>query len=121
MMQAEQIFQGSWASYPEEVTSASVGERLDQWLSRLQQAVSSLDPTSQLFRGLSPMLSTLTHLRAQLTCCFNIKGTPRTNNDLERCIRAIKTRYRRICGRKNWNAYILRYGSCVAYCQVTSG
>ena len=29
--------------------------------------------------------------------------------------RAIKTRYRRISGRKNWNAYLVRYGSRVAY------
>lgn len=40
---------------------------------------------------------------------------PRTNNDLERFIRAIKTRYRRISGRKNWNAYLLRYGRRTAF------
>jgi hypothetical protein len=27
----------------------------------------------------------------------------------------LKTQYRRISGRKNWNAYLLRYGRCVAY------
>src|SRR5207302_4818796 len=25
------------------------------------------------------------------------------------------TQYRRVSGRKNWNAYLLRYGRCVAY------
>jgi hypothetical protein len=40
---------------------------------------------------------------------------PRTNNDLERFIRALKTRYRRISGRKNWNAYLLRYGRRIAF------
>jgi hypothetical protein len=40
---------------------------------------------------------------------------PRTNNEMELTIRAIKTRYRRISGRKNWNGYLLRYGRCVAY------
>ena len=34
---------------------------------------------------------------------------------MERSIRGLKTRYRRISGRKNWNAYLLRYGRCVAY------
>jgi hypothetical protein len=34
---------------------------------------------------------------------------------MELLIRAIKTRYRRISGRKNWNAYLLRYGRSVAY------
>jgi hypothetical protein len=34
---------------------------------------------------------------------------------MERSIRSLKTQYRRISGRKNWNAYLLRYGRCVAY------
>jgi hypothetical protein len=34
---------------------------------------------------------------------------------MERRIRGLKTRYRRISGRKNWNSYLLRYGRCVAY------
>jgi hypothetical protein len=40
---------------------------------------------------------------------------PRTNNDMEGFIRSLKTRYRRISGRKNWNRYLLRYGRRVAY------
>ena len=39
---------------------------------------------------------------------------PRTNNDLERTIWAVKMHYRRIIGRKHWNSYLLRYGRCVA-------
>jgi hypothetical protein len=34
---------------------------------------------------------------------------------MERSIRGLKTRYRRISGRKNWNSYLLRYGRSVAY------
>ena len=115
MMQAEHIFDGSWASAAAEVTTEAVGKRLDQWLAQLRDYVSTLEPSHQLFEGLSPLLATMEHLRPHLTCCYDIKDLPRTNNDLERCIRAIKTRYRRICGRKNWNGYVLRYGSCVAY------
>jgi hypothetical protein len=115
MMQAEQIFDGSWASTQEEITQASVGERLDHWLEHLQIYVSTLEPSQQLFQGLCPLLGTLSHQRPHLMCWYDVQGLPRTHNDLERCIRAIKTRYRRICGRKNWNAYVLRYGSCVAY------
>ena len=47
--------------------------------------------------------------------CYDREGFPRTNNDMERWIRSLKTRYRRISGRKNWNSYLLRYGRCVAY------
>ncbi len=34
---------------------------------------------------------------------------------MERSIRGLKTQYRRVSGRKNWNAYLLRHGRCVAY------
>lgn len=113
--QAEHIFDGSWSSTPEEVTNAGVRERLDRWLEQLQSYLLTLAPDSPLFQGLDALFQTLTHLRPHLVCCYDAEGFPRTNNDLERCIRAIKTRYRRICGRKNWNSYVLRYGSCVAY------
>jgi len=115
VLQAEHIFDGSWSSVPEEVSNAAVGERLDHWLERLEKYLRTLDPSQQLYQGLEPLLQTLSHLRPHLVCCYDVENFPRTNNDLERCIRAIKTRYRRICGRKNWNSYVLRYGSCVAY------
>ena len=34
---------------------------------------------------------------------------------MERRIRGLKTRSRRVSGRKNWNSSLLRYGRCVAY------
>ena len=115
VLQAEHIFDGSWSGAPEEVTNAAVGERLDRWLEQLQTYLSTLEPSGLLYQGLEPLAQTLLHLRPHLVCCYDVENFPRTNNDLERCIRAIKTRYRRICGRKNWNSYVLRYGSCVAY------
>ena len=41
--------------------------------------------------------------------------SPHTNNDMEGSIQGLKTRYRRISGRKNWNSYLLRYERSVAY------
>src|SRR6266700_3162778 len=52
---------------------------------------------------------------SHLVQCYDRQDFPRTNNDLERSIRGLKTQYRRVSGRKNWNAYLLRYGRCVAY------
>jgi len=54
-------------------------------------------------------------LRPYLVQCYDREEFPRTNNDMESSIRRLKTRYRRISGRKNWNAYLLRYGRSVAY------
>ena len=60
-------------------------------------------------------LQVLTNLRPYLVQCYDRQDFPRTNHDMERSIRGLKTQYRRVSGRKNWNAYLLRYGRCVAY------
>src|SRR5882724_7136400 len=64
---------------------------------------------------LTSFLHVLSNLRPHLIQCYNREHFPRTNNDMERSIRALKTQYRRMSGRKNWNRYLLRYGRCVAY------
>lgn len=115
VLRVEAIFDGSWATRPQEVTTAAVGVRLDDCLAQLESVLPTLTPGSRLAKGLGELARVLTHLRPHLLLCYDHPGLPRTNNDLERTIRAIKTRYRRISGRKNWNAYLLRYGSCVAY------
>ena len=60
-------------------------------------------------------MQVLSNLRPYLVQCYDRKDFPRTNNDMERSIRGLKTQYRRVSGRKNWNAYLLRYGRYVAY------
>jgi hypothetical protein len=57
----------------------------------------------------------LSNLRPYLVQCYDRRDFPRTNNDMERSIRGLKTQYRRVSGRKNWNAYLLRHGRSVAY------
>lgn len=111
----EHILDGSWAQPGEVVSNATVGSRLDGW--RKQMAQQLTDGTfSELEREcLTECLQVLTNLRPYLVQCYDRKAFPRTNNEMERCIRGLKTQYRRISGRKNWNAYLLRYGRCVAY------
>jgi hypothetical protein len=47
--------------------------------------------------------------------CYDLQALPRTNNDMEGFIRSVKTRYRRVSGRKNGNRYLIRYGARVAF------
>lgn len=89
--------------------------RLDAYLDRLSRFVAAPERTEDEKERLGHLLKVLTHLRSGLVQCYDIEGFPRTNNDMERTIRAIKMHYRRISGRKNWNNYLLRYGRCVAY------
>jgi hypothetical protein len=97
------------------VSNATVGQRFDGWCARLREQVSdsSLSPTER--RCLEHFVHVTDNMRPQLIQCYDLASLPRTNNDMEGFIRAIKTRYRRISGRKNWNRYLLRYGRRVAY------
>jgi hypothetical protein len=53
-----------------------------------------------------------------LFTCYDVDGLPRTNNELERYMRRIKSGQRRILGRKNVHDFTIRYGryaACVDY------
>jgi hypothetical protein len=64
---------------------------------------------------LAHFVGVLTRMHPHLFVWTATPGLARTNNDLERFIRAMKTRYRRMSGRKNWQAYLLRYGQRIAF------
>ena len=115
VLSAEHILDGSWASRKEEVTNAQVGHRFDAWYRELQALAQTGTLSADEQACLVHFLQVLEHLRPYLIHCYDIAPFPRTNNDMEGYICAIKTRYRRISGRKNWNVYLLRYGSRVAY------
>ena len=115
VLSVEHILDESLAQEGEVVSNATVGSRLDGW--REQMAPQLTDGTlSELEQEcLTQFLQQLSNLRCHLVQCYDRKDFPRTNNEMERSIRGLKTQYRRISGRKNWNAYLLRYGRCVAY------
>src|SRR5438874_11916708 len=115
VLHAEHLLSGRWAQAGDVVSNASVGERLDAW--RQELAKQATDGTlSELEQAcLTEFLQVFANLRPHLVQCYDRQDFPRTNNELERSIRGLKTQYRRISGRKNWNAYLLRYGRCVAY------
>ena len=115
VLEVEHLLEGSWAEPGEEVSNATVGSRLDRWREQMATLLSE-ETLSDLEREcLGECLQVLSNLRPYLVQCYDRKDFPRTNNEMERSIRALKTQYRRISGRKNWNAYLLRYGRSLAY------
>jgi len=115
VVDVEHILDESLAQPGEMVSNATVGSRLDAWREQMAQQLSD-STLSELEREcLSEFLQVLSNLRPYLVQCYDRQDFPRTNNEMERSIRALKTQYRRISGRKNWNAYLLRYGRYVAY------
>ena len=96
-------------------SNVAVGSCLDRWRERMaaQLTDGSLSELEQ--ECLTEFLQVLSNLRPYRVECYERQDFPRTNNDMERSIRGLKTQYRRVSGRKHWNAYLLRYGRCVAY------
>ena len=50
-----------------------------------------------------------------LFTCYEVADLPRTNNDLETFMSHLKTRQRRITGRKDVHDFVLRYGPYAAF------
>jgi len=115
LLEVEHLLDGSLVPEQEVVSNVTVGNRLDRWRERMSTQLRD-GPLSELEREcLTEFLQVFSNLRAHLVQCYDREDFPRTNNDMERSIRGLKTQYRRVSGRKNWNAYLLRYGRCVAY------
>lgn len=115
VLEAEHILDGSWALSGEVVSNEQVAQRFDQWRTQLAESLMDEAMSPLEHECLEQFLQVLTNLRPYLIQCYDREDFPRTNNDTERVIRGLKTRYRRISGRKNWNSYLLRYGRCVVF------
>ena len=115
VLDAEHILDGSWAKPGESLSNEKVGRRFDRWRKTLARCLSDATLSSLEQECLEQFLQVLSNLRPYLIQCYDRQEFPRTNNELERSIRGLKTQYRRISGRKNWNNYLLRYGRSVAY------
>jgi hypothetical protein len=116
VIETEHILAGDWVKEEEVLTNKVVAEHFDAWLATLQAQLSAKENLTEIEEEcLTHFLEVSRSLRPRLMCCYDIPGLPRTNNDMEGYIRGLKTRYRRVSGRKNWNAYLLRYGQSIAY------
>jgi Transposase IS66 family len=115
LLEVEHLLDESLVPEGEVVSNATVGSRLDAW--RAQMAAQLTDGSLSEWERecLTECLRVLSNLRPHLVQCYDRQDFPRTNNDRERSIRRLKTQYRRVSGRKNWNASLLRYGRSVAY------
>ena len=115
LLEVEHILDASPAQAGAVVSNATVGSRLDAWRAQMATRLSDAPLSEREQEYLTEFLQVLSNLRPYLVQCYDREEFPRTNNDMEGSIRRLKTRYRRISGRKNWNAYLLRYGRSVAY------
>jgi hypothetical protein len=108
VLDVEHILDGSWAQGEAKVSNAKVGRRLDTWRKQMSRHLTDGTQCDLEQECLAQFLQQLSNLRPHLVQCYDREGFPRTNNEMERSIRGLKMRYRRISGRKNWNSYLLR-------------
>ncbi len=116
VLQAERILSGdALTAGGVPISNATVGQQFDRWCTGLRDRRVDATLTETERRCLQHFLHVTTNMRPRLIHCYDVAGMPRTNNDMEGFIRSVKTRYRRISGRKNWNRYLIRYGARVAF------
>jgi hypothetical protein len=116
VLRAEQILAGdTLRNQGMVVSNATVGQAFDAWCQELREQLASDGLSKTEAQCLKHFVHVTTNMRPRLICCYDLVDMPRTNNDMEGFIRSLKTRYRRISGRKNWRGYLLRYGRSVAY------
>ena len=99
------------------LTSRRVAQAVDRYLTELlAQVVFDGDEEDQ--RVAMHINRTFRNRWWGLFTCYDVEDLPRTNNELERYMRQIKTGQRRVSGRKNVHDFIIRYGryaACVDY------
>jgi hypothetical protein len=104
----------------EETTPNPTGQdieiQVDDYLVELSQR-NDLDETDQVIA--QHIITTFRNRWWGLFVCYDIPDLPATNNDLESFFGRLKTNQRRITGRKSVNSFVLRYGSYVAFIDLS--
>jgi len=98
---------------PSPLTSQAVAQQVDRYLTDL------LAPTGPATEETDHQVAvhidqTLRSRWWGLFTCYDVPALPRTNNELERYMRRIKTGQRRISGHKDVHDFLIRYGRYVA-------
>ncbi len=95
-------------------TSQRVAQAVDRYLIELQAQVAakSNEKDQQVATHIN---DTFRRRWWGLFKCYDVEGLPRTNNELERYMRRIKTGQRRISGHKHVHDFLIRYGRYAAF------
>ncbi len=95
-------------------TSVVIAQAVDAYLLRLKERLSQT--TEQADQVVAAHIDrTFRSFWWELFVCYDVDGLPRTNNDLERFMRFLKSGQRRISGRHNVHDPMIRYGAFLAF------
>jgi hypothetical protein len=114
LIDLEHLLDSSKQSTQLPLTSQEVAQAVDRYLTELLAKVAA-DTDEENQRVATHINETFRSRWWGLFICYDVEGLPRTNNDLERYMRRIKTGQRRVSGRKNVHDFLIRYGRYAAY------
>jgi len=117
LIDLEHLLEPSQQAHQPPLTSQGVAQAVDDYLTKLLAQVAT-DTDEENQRVAVHINETFRNRWWGLFTCYDVKDLPRTNNDLERDMRRIKTGHRRVTGHKNVHDFIIRYGryaACVDY------
>ncbi len=92
VLDAEHILSADFLPEGSVVTNKLVARRFDAWRAQLARQVRQGSLSEEQQHCLQQFLQVLSNQRCHLIQCYDQQDFPRTNNEMERRIRAIKTR-----------------------------
>ncbi len=101
-------------------TGAEIRARVEGYLARLAAAIAEGGVAEWLRAAVEELVTVLLRLGDGLYHCYDVPGLPRTNNDLERFYRRIKTSERRITGHKRSDSFVVRVGGFAVHAITAS-
>jgi hypothetical protein len=115
IVEVEHLLDGSLVQAGgEKGSNETVGRLLDAWREQMAKHLRDAPRAELEQECLTTVLQVLTNLRPYLLPCDDRSGFPRTNHEMKRSIRALKTPDRRVSGCTNGNSSLLRSGRGVA-------
>jgi hypothetical protein len=98
---------------PSPLTSQTVAQQVDRYLTDLLAPTGPATAESD-HQVAAHIAQTFRNRWWGLFTCYDVPELPRTNNELERYMRRIKTGHRRILGHNDVHDFLIRYGRYVA-------
>jgi hypothetical protein len=102
-------------------TGPQVRARVEACLDEVTGACAAGAVAAWLRPKLEHLVTVLRRLGDGLYHCYDVRGLPRTDNDLEQFYRRVKAEQRRITGHKRADAFVVRVGGFAVYATAASG
>lgn len=103
------------------LSGAEVRVKVETYLDQVAAKLAGGEVPEWLHQPVEHLRTVLLRLGDGLYHCYDVPGLPRTDNDLERFYRRVKSEERRITGHRRSDSFVVRVGGFAAYATAASG